>query len=1340
MQKKQLKIVFLVFLAFAILISPLLNTTTSYANEVVESSPIEEASPSKEDSSVTQAVYGQLPPVPQNFSVINDSITATSATLTWDVHPDQASVDVWYYVLPSGEPNTEDTKNYLATGTGGSVELQNLQPNTTYKLYTTWYKRPYNRVERSNYIEFKTLDGPASSEPTGNQGPRNLQFFDVTHNSVTISYDPAHKIDHYWVWNPNVPSNVTPYVTHSQLGGTTIGGLKPETTYTFLVGPDGIQYPDLKPEQKSNTITFTTTKDTSEYKEAPLTPPHNVRITDISNTSITVQWKGSPDANAYDFYVNGGWAGGIWDGSDTVTYTFKNGTPAKGSDFQFIVGSQNFEAGKGAVKAAPVSIKWGELSAPVDLQAVTTNRTTAALGWAPTPGATSYDIFSSGTLIGSSDSNRYVAFGLTEGQTYNFTVVAKNALWSSSASKVATIVPGSNYINFSYYGSWMIYEDGRNYSPEQVDFSQITHINYAFSDICWRKVGSKGVVCENKDIPLQNKYVYDGEIVLGDTEVDIANLAKFKTIKEANPHLKLMASTGGWTYSNNFSATAASEVTRRTFANSVVKFLREYNFDGLDIDWEYPVSGGEDDTGHSPDDKPNFTLLMKTIREALDVAGSVDGKYYLLTIASGQADSFTVNADFTNSVQYLDMINIMTYDYSGSWRPLALHNSPLYQDPANLRSTAPRYNVRAALLGHLNGGVPTYKLNMGIPYYGKGWAGCPDPGEYQTCQSIPKGTWTDPGLFDFYDIENTMINKNGYTRYWNDYSKVAYVFNPDTGTFVTYNDETSMMYSSSLVKSMNLAGVMSWDISGDRNKTLTTQLIKDLPIDGKVNRSALTAPQNLAVVKNGYYDVQVKWDAVTGASGYEIFRNHIYVGYTTDTSYTVDGLVANTAADINVLAIKKEADRILEVSPFSQILSAVPKSFNEGGGNYTPPTTPTTPVVTNNELDSVVTKADGKHTISITKDAAIKTIQAASSGDLKVTVEKEATQVDVIIPKEVIAAIGAKGDPATITIIWNGVTYVVNAHAVHQNVDIKISISPTDTATTDKINKLAKDSGFTVETAPLDFKIFKLLADNKYEEITDFGKFTFSRIYQLHANEIDTNRANGVVYLPALNEFRPISTVFTKGELGSVTAKLTSSGNSIYTILESNFNFKDFTADWAKTPIERAAAKLIVSGETNDVFGANNSITRAELISIIVRGLGIIPNIEGSAFTDVPADYKYAREIAVAKELGIVSGKTATTFDPQGTVSRQELAIILSKVLKLNKEVKDADASVLGSFKDQSSIAESSKSAVALLVQEKILLGKSATKFDPASKVTKAQAVVAVIRLLDVLASEQASK
>src|SRR5690606_39225408 len=215
-------------------------------------------------------------------------------------------------------------------------------------------------------------------------------------------------------------------------------------------------------------------------------------------------------------------------------------------------------------------------------------------------------------LIGSSTENRFTATGLNEGTSYSYTVEAINPIWTSEVSDAVVVVPGASYTNVTYYASWSVYD--REYYPNDVDVSKITHINYAFADLCWMKYGTGTTACESEDIPLQNRYVHDGEIVLGDQEKDIENFEAFANLKSVNPAYKLLVAVGEWSWSKNFSLMAADEVSRRTVAQSAVDFLREYELDGLDIDWEYPVEGGETHNKHSPKDNENFTLLMQTVR------------------------------------------------------------------------------------------------------------------------------------------------------------------------------------------------------------------------------------------------------------------------------------------------------------------------------------------------------------------------------------------------------------------------------------------------------------------------------------------------------------------------------------------------------------------------------------------------------------------------------------------------------------------------------------------------------------------------------------------------------
>lgn len=1286
-----LKLVFLSLLALMLFISPLLSAT-SYAAD-------------------GNAAAEAEAPAPQNLRVLEDSITATSATIEWDHVEELNDIDIW---LADGDV-------YFEWGNSGSKTITTLKPETTYRLYITWFsQRP--AANKSNIIEFTTPAGevPPPSVPTA--GATDLQVSNITHNSVELTWKNAPGIDDYWIW-----STAGTYLNWANSEYKFLGGLNPETTYSILLGPDGIQFPNLTDAQKSNVVTFTTLEDKTEYEEHPLMPPLNFKVTEVTDSSITLGFIGSPKADGYDYWVNGDWIAGIWDGSNQFTYTLTDEQKAAGTELTFLVAAQNSEEGTVSEKSNEITITWGQLIPPRDLQVVTANRSTVVLGWAPTQGATFYEIYQDGTLIGTSESNRYVIEQLTEGQSYSYHVVARNNAWTSAPSDTIIAVPGANYTNVTYYTSWSLSPTGRNYNPEDVDVSQVTHINYAFSDLCWMKVSTNGTACQNDDIPLQTGYVYDGEMVLGDQEYDLLNFESFAAIKAAHPHLKLMVSVGGWSWSKNFSNMAATEITRRAFANSVVDFLRAYGIDGLDIDWEYPVEGGESHNTHRPEDKENFTLLMQTVRDALDAVGSVDGKYYLLTIASGQGDNFVVNADLKNAVNYLDFINIMTYDYSGSWEMLAHHNSPLYYDPEHPAATAPRNHVKGGLVGHLNGGVPNYKLTLGIPFYGKGWIGCPDGGQYATCTSIPPGTW-ESGIFDYTDVETNYLGQEGFTHHWNEAAKISYLYNSDTGMFITYNDPTTMMYTSSLVKSLDLAGVMSWEISGDRNRSLTTQLVKDLPIDGVVNEAALQAATQVRAVTSSS-SIQLTWEAVDGATGYEVFMNDVYVKSVEQPNATISNLTSNTTYTFNVLAIKETEDKIVEVSPFSSNLTAKTLQTPQISGPAAP-----LPVRDKDELDASISRSDGKWTVSINKDASIQIIEAAGDvNSFKITVSDEAEAIDIIVPKEVVAAIRGKDAQAQLSVVWNGITYVVPAQAIELDADIQLSIAPVSDQLED-IKQLADESGLSLLSEVLDFNISKRSAANTWEDVTDFGDQKLSRIFTLKGKDIDPAKLTGVIFLPDSNEFRPVPSQFTVHKDGTLSAELKRDGNSIYIIAQSNVNYSDVKAAWMKEPVNRAAAKLLLDGESKDSFGVNSSITRAEFTSMIVKGLGILPKYGVAPFGDVPASSTYAGDIAAAKAAGIVHGQSATAFEPDAFISRQDVTMLLSNVLDYAdvKTSADADAS-LDTFTDAHLISAYAKSAVSRIVEEGIMIGKSSSTFDPLSNLTRAEAAVIVIRILESL-------
>lgn len=400
-----------------------------------------------------------------------------------------------------------------------------------------------------------------------------------------------------------------------------------------------------------------------------------------------------------------------------------------------------------------------------------------------------------------------------------------------------------DYKVVGYFMSWGAY--GRDFQVEDMDPTKLTHINYAFADICFNGIHGNpaSAACETGD-GTSPEDILDGSIVLGDPWIDAqsswggafdggingiyGNLGKLAQLKVDNPHLKTLISVGGWTWSNRFSDVAADPQLRQNFANSAVDFVRNFKMDGIDIDWEYPVAGGMEGNSNRPEDKQNHTLLLQDVRTALDKAGKEDGKQYLLTIASSAGLSYPKNNELDKIAKVVDFINIMTYDFSGTWQSTSGHNAPLFSDyqAANAGVNNTGADVATAIKGHLDNGVPAKKLVMGLPFYGKSWANCDgdvNNGGYLACQGAGTGTW-EAGSLEYDDLVAKYVNKNGYTRYWNDAAQVPYLFNQTTKQFVTYDDAQSIAAKVAYIENLGLGGAMIWELSSDRNFTLLSTI------------------------------------------------------------------------------------------------------------------------------------------------------------------------------------------------------------------------------------------------------------------------------------------------------------------------------------------------------------------------------------------------------------------------------------------------------------------------------------------------------------------------------------
>nr|QGH83626.1 chintase [uncultured bacterium] len=372
------------------------------------------------------------------------------------------------------------------------------------------------------------------------------------------------------------------------------------------------------------------------------------------------------------------------------------------------------------------------------------------------------------------------------------------------------------YRVIGYFMSWGIY--ARSYFVTDIPADQLTHINYAFANV------SEDGECVVGDEWADAQYPYPGDPA---DAPYLGNFHQLNVLKEQYPQIKTPISVGGWTWSERFSDAALTAESRAKFACSCVALMKQYGFDGLDIDWEYPVSVGANPAVGRPEDTKNFTLLLAELRAQLDAQGEQDdGTHYLLTIAAPAGPNQYRNIQLGRIHPYLDWINVMTYDLYGAWDKTTNFNAPLYPSSDDANTDDARLTADAALQAYLAAGIPAEKLVMGVPFYGRGWAGVPDThnGLFQPATRIPAGTW-EPGSFGYSDLVANYLPT--MTRYWHAEASVPWLYDADQQLMISYDDPESLRIKADYVKNAGLGGIMFWELSADTDEHALVNALYD---------------------------------------------------------------------------------------------------------------------------------------------------------------------------------------------------------------------------------------------------------------------------------------------------------------------------------------------------------------------------------------------------------------------------------------------------------------------------------------------------------------------------------
>jgi chitinase len=340
----------------------------------------------------------------------------------------------------------------------------------------------------------------------------------------------------------------------------------------------------------------------------------------------------------------------------------------------------------------------------------------------------------------------------------------------------------------------------------KIEAGKLTHINYAFANII------------------------NGEVMFDTSGIDNALLNKndlehLTHLRDVNPSLKVIISVGGWGWSGNFSDAAYNDSTRNRFAASAAKFISENNLDGIDLDWEYPNQPGAGNK-YRAEDKTNFTLLLKAIRERLDSLGLENpGKEYLLTVATGGDSAYVANTVLGDVSDYVDFINIMSYDLHNGNTKQAGHHTNLYISKYD--SPFGDATDRAVKM-HLDAGVPAEKINIGIPFYGRRWKHVV-PVNNGLYQQSPSGGEGVP-----YRIVKEALQDPLFKRYWDSTALAPWLWNSRDSVFISYDDMSSIKIKMDYVKEHKLGGVMFWEYAEDTDGSLLNAIDNGL---GKPEKS-----------------------------------------------------------------------------------------------------------------------------------------------------------------------------------------------------------------------------------------------------------------------------------------------------------------------------------------------------------------------------------------------------------------------------------------------------------------------------------------------------------------------
>jgi len=306
--------------------------------------------------------------------------------------------------------------------------------------------------------------------------------------------------------------------------------------------------------------------------------------------------------------------------------------------------------------------------------------------------------------------------------------------------------------------------------PRKINFSLYTHLCHAF------------LVADGMGNIQQSRSVPSREI----------------TGEAHKAGVKVILSLGGWGWDSQFASITSQPEAEERYVKAVMRIVDECDYDGLDLDWEYP---------DTKDEIVGFERLARRFRGQLDALGQTKNRPMALTMAVSSNPGTLSWLKKDVLLETMDWLNVMTYDFAGNWTQYAGHNSPLFasskQPGGSPRSTelTMKYLVEQT-------GLPANRLAVGIPLYGRGFA-VSEP--YASTKNAPRTRVPGGNYTNIHKLEA----EQGWARKWDNETKNPWLISPDKSVVIGYDDVESVSIKTDWAMKQGFRGIFFWQIGGD---------------------------------------------------------------------------------------------------------------------------------------------------------------------------------------------------------------------------------------------------------------------------------------------------------------------------------------------------------------------------------------------------------------------------------------------------------------------------------------------------------------------------------------------